>query len=102
MNDARDIGHWLEVSVEQRKDVDPTPEYNADSGFDIEVVPDGQYVELSSASKDEEFDQDYDDAGDGSPETFIGSKDPDFDDSMTSYDEAYYDKYSDYYGPYGW
>jgi hypothetical protein len=27
---------------------------------------------------------------------------PDFDESMTSYDEAYYDKYGSYYGRYGW
>jgi hypothetical protein len=27
---------------------------------------------------------------------------PDFDDSMSSYDDAYYDKYANYYGPYGW
>jgi hypothetical protein len=27
---------------------------------------------------------------------------PDFDESMTAYDEAYYDKYGSYYGRYGW
>jgi ribosomal 30S subunit maturation factor RimM len=27
---------------------------------------------------------------------------PDFDEAMTSYDEAYYDKYGSYYGRFGW
>jgi hypothetical protein len=80
MDETRDIGHLLEVPEDQRRDVDPTPQYNADSGFDIEVVPDGEYVELSTAGRDEELDEDYDDAGDGSPQAFIAPEDPDFDD----------------------
>lgn len=80
MDDAQDIGHVLEVSADQRMDVDPTPQYNADSGFDIEVVPDGEYVELSTAGEDEELDEDYDDAADGSPEAFMSPEDPDLDD----------------------
>jgi hypothetical protein len=27
---------------------------------------------------------------------------PDYDEAMTSYDDAYYDKYASYYGRYGW
>jgi hypothetical protein len=79
MNDAQDIGHLLEVPADQRKDVDPPPQYNADSGFDIDVVPDGTYVELSTASQDEELHEDFDATGDGSPEAFISPADPDFD-----------------------
>jgi hypothetical protein len=80
MDEPTDIGHLLEVPRDQRRDVDPTPQYNADAGFDIEVVPDGEYVELSTASKDEELDEAYDDAGDGSPQAFIAPEDPEFDD----------------------
>ncbi len=80
MDDSQDIGHLLDVPADQRLDVDPTPQYNADSGFDIEVVPDGEYVELSTASHDEELDEDYDDTGDGAPQAFIAPGDPDFDD----------------------
>lgn len=75
---STDIGEILEVPEDQREEVDPTPEYNADAGFDIEVVPNGEYYELSTASDDEELDEEFDDAGDGSPEAFITPEDPDF------------------------
>ena len=53
MSDGKDIGDYLEVPEEERQDVDPDPEFNADAGFDVNVVPDGDYKELSTASDDE-------------------------------------------------
>ena len=80
MDEPKDIGQLLEVPEDERRDVDPTPQYNADAGFDIEVVPDGEYVELSTVGQDEELDEAFDDAGDGSPQAFIAPEDPDFED----------------------
>ncbi len=75
----RDIGHDSEVAEGDRLEVDPSPEYNADAGFDTEVVPDGVYEELSTAGGDEQIDElTYEDEGDGAPEAFITPEDPDF------------------------
>lgn len=74
-----DIGDLLAVPEEERRDVDPSPEYNADAGFDIEVVPDGVYHELSTASDDEPIAADSnkkDEDGDGAPLEFLASFDP--------------------------
>ena len=78
-----DIGHFLEVPEDQREDVDPAPEYNADAGFDVQVVPPGVYVELSTASDDEpmaeDSEEDEEGDGDGSPVTFLSPNDPEGD-----------------------
>lgn len=74
-----DIGVILEAPEDQRLDVDPDPAYNADAGFDIQVVPDGEYVELSTAgdeplASEEPFEDD--DGGDGAPLEFLSPNDP--------------------------
>lgn len=77
----RDIGDFTEVPQDRQLDVDPTPEYNADAGFDIEMVPDGEYVELSTASADEPLaseSEDYEDEGDGTPLHFLSPADPEY------------------------
>lgn len=79
MSGQRDIGHYLEVPEDQRQDVDSPPEYNADAGFDIEVVPDGEYVELSTADPIEPLaadDEEDEDDGDGAPLHFLSPYDP--------------------------
>lgn len=70
MSETTDIGDYLAVPEEEQKDVDPNPEYNADAGFDINVVPDGEYVELSTADDDEPIAAESSrkvDEGDGAP-----------------------------------
>ena len=70
MSDDTDIGDFLDAPEAEREDVDPTPEFNADAGFDVNVVPDGEYVELSTASDEEPIaaeSKQLDDSGDGSP-----------------------------------
>lgn len=74
-----DIGDYLEVPEDQREDVDPPAEYNADAGFDIEVVPDGVVLELSSATIDETEPLEPSDEGDGAPLHFVTPDDPAFD-----------------------
>lgn len=76
MSDQKDIGHYLEVPEDQREDVDPPAEYNADAGFDIEVVPDGEYVELGTAQEEPLNEREVDDSGDGAPEFFLTPSDP--------------------------
>lgn len=74
MSDETDIGTHLEVPEDQRDGVDPPPEYNADAGFDVQVVPDGEYVELSTADPEEPLaseTEDEDLTGDGSPNEFL-------------------------------
>lgn len=69
-DEAEDIGDYLEVPEGERRDVDPAPEYNADAGFDVNVVPDGEYVELSTSDGDEPVAADgrgRADEGDGAP-----------------------------------
>ena len=74
-----DIGTILEVPEDQRLDVDPNPEYNADAGFDVNVVPNGEYVDLSTSGEDEDDDLDMDGVdGDGTPEQFISPNDPEY------------------------
>lgn len=76
-DDDMDIGFFLDVPEEQRSEVDPSPEYNADAGFDINVVPDGVYVELSTADPKEPMgDKRFDDDGDGAPLSFLDPNDP--------------------------
>ncbi len=75
----KDIGHYLEVPESEREDTDPPPEYNADAGFDVQVVPDGVYVELSTASDDEPLASETegaDEGGDGSPLEYLAPGDP--------------------------
>lgn len=76
----KDIGDYLAVPEGEREEVDPPAEYNADAGFDIEVVPDGVCVELGTAGVDEPLARsaELDDSGDGSPEHFITPDDPAF------------------------
>ena len=78
---ATDIGTLLEVPEDQRQEVDPAPEYNADAGFDVNVVPDGEYFDLDTAWDDDESDDvtgEDDIEGDGTPEQFISPNDPDY------------------------
>lgn len=74
----QDIGDFLEVTEDEQKDVDPAAQYNADAGFDIQVVPDGEYVELSTASDDEPLaaGNEPEDGGDGAPLQFLSPNDP--------------------------
>lgn len=76
----RDIGEYLDVPEGEREDVDPAPEYNADAGFDVQVVPDGIYRELSTAADDEpvayEDEEPEDNVGDGAPLQFLSPADP--------------------------
>lgn len=79
MTKPDDIGDYLHVPQSERLDEDPAPEYNADSGFDVQVVPDGEVRELSTADEAEDgFDEDeeFDDASDGAPLQFIEAGDP--------------------------
>jgi hypothetical protein len=75
-----DIGDILAVPKDQQIDGDPPPAYNADAGFDINVVPDGEYHELSTADEDEPIagddDEIDDDGGDGAPLHFLSPCDP--------------------------
>lgn len=78
---SQDTGTLSEVPESERLDGDPSPEYNADAGFDVQVVPDGVYAELSTASDSEplasESDEpDDEDAGDGSPLEYLSPDDP--------------------------
>lgn len=69
-DEGKDIGDYLEVPEEEREDVDPTPEYNADAGFDVNVVPDGEYLELGSSDDSEPIAAESKrkvDEGDGAP-----------------------------------
>ena len=79
MGADRDVGDLLQVPDEDRAEVDPSPRYNADAGFDVQVVPNGIYVELSTADSGEplasETEQE-DLAGDGSPLQFLSPDDP--------------------------
>ena len=78
----KDIGDYLGVPEAERLEADPPPEYNADSGFDVQVVPDGEVRELSTADPDEQAysaDEEFDDASDGTPLYFIDPADPEFD-----------------------
>jgi hypothetical protein len=70
-----------EVPEEKRLDQDPPPQYNADAGFDVEMVPDGEYAELSTADESEPVAGEGDevDEGDGSPLELIDPLDPDHD-----------------------
>lgn len=80
MSTANDVGDLLEVPEDQRADVDPAPQYNADAGFDVQVVPNGEYVELSTADPDEALAEDSEDeehSGDGAPLQFLSPQDPD-------------------------
>jgi len=79
VSDEKDIGHLLEVSEEEREDLDPPPEYNADAGFDVQMVPDGEYVELATADADEPLasETEDDDLGDGAPLYPLSPHDPD-------------------------
>lgn len=75
----QDTGTLSEVPEDQRLEGDPDPEYNADAGFDVQVVPNGEYFELSTADPDEPLaseqeDEDLD--GDGSPLEFVSPNDP--------------------------
>ncbi len=70
------------VPEDERLDQDPPPQYNADAGFDVEMVPDGEYVELSTADLSEPVaarGDEVDDEGDGSPLELIDPLDPDHD-----------------------
>jgi hypothetical protein len=77
--ELKDIGDFLEVPEDQREELDGDPVYNADAGFDVQVVPNGEYVELSTADDSEpllsETDGDPLD-GDGSPVEFLSANDP--------------------------
>lgn len=55
MGEPRDTGDLLEVPEDQRLDVDDhlPEEDNVDQFADVSDVPDGEYVELSTASEDE-------------------------------------------------
>ena len=73
----QDTGDFLEVPEGDRQDVDPAPEYNADAGFDLKVVPDGEYHELSTADEKEPIgSKKKDDEGDGAPLEFLDPFDP--------------------------
>jgi hypothetical protein len=77
----QDIGTFLEVPEDQREDVDPSPEYNSDAGFDVQVVPDGVYAELSTASDDEPLASEVDggdEGGDGTPVAYLTPGDPEY------------------------
>lgn len=77
---AEDTGDLLEVPEDQREDVDPDPAYNADAGFDVHVVPNGEYVELSTADQSEPLLSELTSdslAGDGAPVEFLSPYDPD-------------------------
>ncbi len=79
MSTDQDIGHFLEVPEAQREDVDPGPRYNADAGFDVQMVPNGEYVELSTADPDEPLASDSEDeelSGDGAPLQYLAPDDP--------------------------
>lgn len=79
MSTEKDIGDFLEVPEDQRQDVDPSPRYNADAGFDVQMVPNGVYVELSTADPEEPLASDSEDeelTGDGAPLQFLGPEDP--------------------------
>jgi hypothetical protein len=79
MSTNEDTADFLEVPERDREDVDPEPRYNADAGFDIQMVPNGVYVELSTADPDEPLASDSEDeelAGDGSPLEFLTPQDP--------------------------
>lgn len=78
MTTDKDIGDYLEVPEEDRLEEDPGAEYNADAGFDIQVIPDGEVVELESAGNEKSVRVQYDDSGDGAPENFISPDDPDY------------------------
>lgn len=70
MSELTDIGDYLGVPEEERLDVDPDPEFNADAGFDVQVVPDGEYKELSTAHESEPIAAESKrkaDEGDGGP-----------------------------------
>lgn len=56
MSEPRDIGDVLEVPEDQRLDIDdyPDDEVNADEFTDLSDVPEGEPVDLSTASLDEE------------------------------------------------
>lgn len=76
-NHDTDIGELLDVPEDQREDTDPDPEYNADAGFDVNMVPDGEYVELSTTDPKEPVgDKRFDDDGDGAPLSFLDPNDP--------------------------
>ena len=51
----KDIGDYLEVPEDQRAAVDdhPVEEVNLDEFTDLSGVPEGEYVELSTAGDDE-------------------------------------------------
>jgi hypothetical protein len=69
-DELTDIGDFLAVPEEERLDVDPAPEYNADAGFDVQVVPDGEYRELSTSAEEEPIAAESKrtvDEGDGAP-----------------------------------
>ncbi len=80
MSTEQDIGHYLEVPEGEREDTDPSPRYNADAGFDVQVVPNGVYAELSTADHAEPMASESEDeelAGDGAPLQFLAPEDPD-------------------------
>ena len=79
--DKTDIGDYLDVPENQRQDVDPAPVYNADAGFDVDVVPDGVVRELSTADDSETAWDSQDElesmeASDGAPLHFVTAEDP--------------------------
>jgi hypothetical protein len=79
--EQKDIGDYLEVPEGERVDVDPAPVYNADAGFDVDVVPDGVVHELSTAGVGETAWDDQDElesmeAADGAPLHFVTPDDP--------------------------
>lgn len=71
MTEQTDIGEFLAVPEEERSDVDPAPEYNADAGFDVQVVPNGVVRELSTAEGETLAASKRDDDGDGAPLEFL-------------------------------
>lgn len=76
--EEQDIGDHYAVPEEDRLEVDPSPQYNADAGFDINVVPDGEYATLNTYDDNERAydDDEYDDSGDGAPMNFVTAEDP--------------------------
>lgn len=44
--EPRDIGDFLEVPPEQRRETDPYPELNDDAGADLSDLPEGEFVDL--------------------------------------------------------